>query len=137
MANLKQYKKGIPTNITAHFKSTEFDCNCNYSDCQWTIVDIDHILKLEFLRIKWGRPIKINSGYRCSRRNKEEGGATHSRHLVSDATDIVVQGMEPDHVAAECEEFFNGLGRYDSFTHIDSRPINPGRVKARWDFRKK
>lgn len=47
------------------------------------------------------------------------------------ATDIVVKGMTPDEVADACEKF-DGLGRYDTFTHIDSRG-----KKARWDFRSK
>ena len=37
--------------------------------------------------------------------------------------------MDPDEVADACEKF-DGLGRYDSFTHIDSRGS-----KARWDKR--
>ena len=37
--------------------------------------------------------------------------------------------MHPDEVADACEKF-DGLGRYDTFTHIDSRGS-----KARWDKR--
>lgn len=129
---LKQFKKGVKTKLSTNFSSDEWDCNCSYSECQWTYIEMDHVARLQEMRNKWGRPVNIHSGYRCEKRNKEEGGATHSRHKVSDATDIVVDGMTPDQVADSCEHF-PGLGRYDTFTHIDSRPNGP----ARWDFRTK
>ena len=51
-------------------------------------------------------------------------------HMKGHATDIVVAGMTPGEVQDACEKF-DGLGRYDSFTHVDSRGY-----KARWDLRK-
>jgi hypothetical protein len=48
------------------------------------------------------------------------------------ATDIAVKGMSPDEVADCAEKLFDGLGRYDTFTHVDSRG-----KKARWDLRSK
>ncbi len=131
MANIKIFQKGVRVQISKNFFSTEFDCNCSYPECKETPIDVDHVAKLQEKRDKWGKSIKINSGYRCPRRNKEEGGASKSRHLVTDASDIVVSGMTPDEVADDCENFA-GLGRYSTFTHVDSRPY-----KARWDFRKK
>lgn len=135
MALVKQFKKGVKTQITKNFSSTEFDCSCKRSDCQWTNLDVHHVEQLQKMRDKWGKSVKITSGYRCPEHNKLEGGASKSRHLTSDATDIVVAGMTPEEVAKDCEHF-NGLGRYDTFTHIDSRPLG-GKPKARWDFRKK
>lgn len=128
----KQYKKGEKAQLSKSFSSTEFDCNCKNSDCKWTIIDTDHVEKLQAKRDKWGKPIRITSGYRCEKHNKAEGGASGSRHVKGDATDIQVQGMTPDEVSADCEDF-NGKGSYDTFTHVDSREGK----KARWDFRKK
>ena len=84
------------------------------------------------MRDKWKKPVKINSAYRCEKYNKEVGGAILSRHKKGDATDIVVKGLSPDEVATNCKDLFSGIGYYNSFTHIDSRPNGP----AIWDFRK-
>ena len=62
----------------------------------------------------------------CHRRRKEL--AAHE----GTATDIAVKGMSPDEVADCAEKLFDGLGRYDTFTHVDSRG-----KKARWDLRSK
>jgi uncharacterized protein YcbK (DUF882 family) len=132
---LKQFKKGVRTQITKNFASTEFDCNCKRPDCTVTNIETDHVEALQKMRDKWGKSVKITSGFRCAAHNAAEGGASNSRHKVSDATDIQVEGMTPAQVADDCEHF-NGLGRYDTFTHIDSRPLG-GKPKARWDFRRK
>lgn len=45
---------------------------------------------LDPLREKWGKPIIVNSGYRCPKLNKAVGGSTTSQHLCNDgaAADI-------------------------------------------------
>ena len=127
---LKKYKKGLRTQISKNFWSTEFDCSCKYPECQWTLISSDHIKNLQELRDRIG-PLDINSAYRCDKHNKAVGGTTNSRHKEGDATDIVSKKLTPDQVATAAENF-DGLGRYSTFTHIDSRG-----TKARWDFRKK
>ncbi len=135
MANLRSYKKKANVQLTKNFSSSEFDCSCN--ECSTTIIDLDHVQALQKLRDVLSKSIKINSAYRCPNHNKNVGGASNSRHVIGDATDIVVAGMTPSQVADICEPMFNGLGRYDTFTHVDSRPLLAKGVKARWDFRKK
>ena len=122
-------KKGIKKQLTKNFNSSEFECPC--SRCTVIKVDMSHIRKLQKLRDDLGVPIRITSGYRCPAHNQEIGGANNSQHKHGMATDIKVAGMDPSEVADACEHF-NGLGRYDSFTHIDSR-IN----RTRWDERTK
>lgn len=39
-------------------------------------------------RQKYGKPIYINSGYRCPELNRRVGGATHSYHLQGRAADV-------------------------------------------------
>jgi len=131
--NVKLYKKGIKTKLTTNFVSTEFDCNCKYPDCQWTKIDLTHVEKLQELRKKLKSPIKITSGYRCEEYNKDVGGASKSRHKEGDASDLQVRTKTPDQVANAAEKLvFDGIGRYNTFTHLDSRGWN-----SRWDFRKK
>lgn len=43
---------------------------------------------LDPLRELYGKPIKINSGYRCSAVNKAVKGAANSQHLTGEAADI-------------------------------------------------
>ena len=45
---------------------------------------------LDPLREKYGRPIHVSSGYRCSRLNKAVGGAVNSQHTTGEAADIYV-----------------------------------------------
>ncbi len=129
---VKEFVKGTKVKLSTNFSSDEWDCSCKNDDCKKTLIEMDHVAALQELRTKWGKSVSIHSGFRCVKHNKAEGGATKSRHLVSDATDIVVAGMTPEEVAKDCEAVFNGIGRYDFFTHVDSRP-----TKARWNFRTK
>lgn len=45
---------------------------------------------LQPLRDAWGKPITINSGYRCPRLNKEVGGVPTSQHVRGQAADCGV-----------------------------------------------
>lgn len=133
MANIKQYKKGVRTQITKNFWSTEFDSKGGYEDEKWTLIDVDHVKMLQKLRDKLGASCKITSGYRSPTHNAAVGGSSRSRHKVGDATDVQFKGVSPDDVADAAEELgFDGIGRYNTFTHVDSRGS-----KARWDFRRK
>lgn len=127
MANIKKFPKGDKTKLSANFAAYEFDCSC--SKCKETLIDLDHVAKLQQLRHDLGSSIRITSGYRCPAHNTAVGGAKNSQHKDGTATDIQVSGMDPGEVADACEKF-DGLGRYDTFTHIDSRGS-----KARWDKR--
>lgn len=133
MSKVRQYKKGTRTQLTDNFWSTEFDCQCNYSDCEWTYIDLDHVKKLQELRKELGESLEVTSGYRCAKHNKDVGGASRSRHKEGDASDLKAKTKSPEDVANVAEDLdFDGIGRYNTFTHLDSRGS-----KARWDFRKK
>lgn len=43
---------------------------------------------LDPLRERWGRAIRVNSGYRCPELNKVVGGVKNSQHLTGEAADI-------------------------------------------------
>ena len=47
---------------------------------------IDNVL--DPLRELYGKPIIVNSGYRCPKLNKAVGGARSSQHLIGQASDI-------------------------------------------------
>ena len=43
---------------------------------------------LEPLRVAWGGPIPVTSGYRCEKLNKAVGGVASSAHMRGDAADL-------------------------------------------------
>lgn len=124
---IKEYKKGTKTQITTSFCSTEFDCKCKLPGCTKTLINLEHVDKLQDLRNKWGS-IQINSGYRCAEHNKAIGGEKNSQHMLGNATDINVLSKAPKDVQNALKDWSGGLGSYVTFTHIDSRGS-----KARWN----
>jgi len=120
-----------------HFLWKEFYCNS--SGCLLlSDLTLFHVDLLEKLRVQYGNPLKVNSGYRSPQHNKKIGGAKNSMHLRF-ATDIAPTGevtMEKlDSIAGLAEENgFSGIGRYDSFVHLDCRDFID-RSPARWDNR--
>ena len=53
---------------------------------------------LEQVRMIFGKPIHINSGYRCPALNKAVGGVRNSAHLAGFAADIRINGVAPHEV---------------------------------------
>ncbi len=48
MANIKKYQKGENVKLSANFHLSEYECKC--SNCSETLVDMDHVEKLQQLR---------------------------------------------------------------------------------------
>jgi uncharacterized protein YcbK (DUF882 family) len=48
---------------------------------------------LEKIRLHFGRPIMVNSGYRGPKLNKAIGGAKTSQHMTGQAADIEIPGI--------------------------------------------
>jgi len=93
--------------------------------------------QLQFLRDYTGRPITINSAYRCPEHNAKVGGSKTSQHLLGKAADITIQSLKPAEVYALIEDLIDmghmlqgGLGLYEEkgFVHMDIR-----KTKARWN----
>jgi len=120
-----------PEYLSPHFRKTEFDCNhCGkYGDkISRELVDV-----LEDVRSHFDCPVTVNSGVRCETHNRNVGGATSSRHLdrYAEAADIVLTEATPMQVHSYLTGKYPGkygIGKYNSFTHIDVRPGGP----ARW-----
>lgn len=49
---------------------------------------------LDPIREMWGRPITVNSGFRCPVLNKVVGGTTSSQHTKGEAADITTGSRE-------------------------------------------
>jgi uncharacterized protein YcbK (DUF882 family) len=96
------------------------------------------------IREKWGKPIPINSGYRCPKYNEKKGGKPQSIHLFGLALDL--ECKDDDEVEAMkkvisqvAPDLRRGVYTGDeTFIHIDCgyyifpRIYTKWRRKARW-----
>lgn len=118
---IKTYRKDYKTSLTENFKVNEFACR-GKGCCSTIYLDSELVDYLQRIRDHFGKPITINSGYRCATHNKNVGGATNSYHTKGMAADIVVQGVAHLEVAKYAESIgILGIGLYDSFVHVDTR----------------
>jgi uncharacterized protein YcbK (DUF882 family) len=120
-----------PVRLSEHFVNLEFLCKCG---CGFGGMpgDVDHLLidVLELTRMHFDTPIIITSGCRCERHNHRVGGAPRSKHLTGLAADFKVRGVSPREVADYLDATYPdrfGIGRYKTWTHLDTR-----NQRARW-----
>ena len=113
--------------ISENFNLKEFECR----HCGQVKLHSELLKRLQRIRTLTGRPLRINSGYRCEDHNRAVGGATSSRHMHGDAADIVIVGMPIAQQRKICETHFGdgGIGYGQTFTHVDTRGI-----RARWNY---
>ena len=112
--------------VSEHFYKSEMSCPC----CGLYLPNSELLDILEGVRKHFSVPIIVNSSTRCEEHNRRVGGAEHSQHLLGYAADIVVKGVDPllvyEYLLERYEDGY-GIGKYTSFTHIDTR-----NYKARW-----
>lgn len=83
----------------------------------------------EDIRMIWNKPIEILSAFRTPSHNRKVGGAKQSQHLYGRAIDLrPPKGVKLvdfyNIIKQNTDEFgIHGLGRYDTFVHVDFRPI--------------
>ena len=115
------------TALTNHFKVWEFACH-DGSDTVFVSEELTEVL--EKIRLHFGKPVVITSGYRTERHNEKSGGAAYSRHKYGMAADITISGVAPADIAAYAETLLSGrggIGIYRRFCHVDVRT-----QKSRW-----
>lgn len=85
---------------------------------------------LDELRGSLNTPIRILSAYRNDAYNRAIGGVGDSMHKTFKACDIGADGVAPSRVAEallqmrKSGRFSGGIGRYATFTHVDTRGVN-------------
>ena len=113
--------------LSPDFQVKEFACRDGSDE---VVVNLRLVHTLQCIRDHFGQPVHINSAYRTKTYNTKVGGAAASQHLTGAAADITVKGVTPAAVAAYAETLMpdtGGIGRYQTFTHVDVRER-----KARW-----
>lgn len=119
---MAEYIKNKPTQLSPNFDSTEFDCNCKNKTCTTTEIDPKLVEYLQKIRDHFGKPVTINSAYRCDEHNEKVGGANKSKHKYGQAADIKISGVKPLKIAQYAEFIgIKGIGQYSNFVHIDTR----------------
>ena len=78
---------------------------------------------LDPVRRKIGKPIVVNSGFRCPLHNKAVGGATSSQHVKGEAADIALEPRNYESTEKLAEAIMNGgkwdqLILYPTFVHV-------------------
>ena len=113
--------------LSSNFSRAEFACQCG---CGFDTVDVELLLILQTMRDDLNATVTVTSACRCLAHNANVGGAENSQHTKGRAADVLVSGVSPTEVH---RYIFNkypdqyGLGKYQTFTHIDSRT-----GRARW-----
>ena len=142
--------------LTDNLSRTEFRCQCGEQGkspglgyCGGSFMAADYLLvktiqeAVDHFSMSTGRPVgvRITSGCRCAKHNRDEGGASKSKHPLGIAADHYLYFKDTNervgadvladwYEAQHPNEF--GVGRYESGrVHLDSR-----RSSARWDNRK-
>ena len=117
--------------ITPHFKVREFACS-DGSDVVFVATSLVDIL--EAIRVHFGRPVTITSGYRTVSYNAGlKNSSKKSQHCNGLAADIQVEGHTPLEVynyTCSLLGDHGGVGIYNTFVHVDVRA-----VKSRFDYR--
>ncbi len=107
-----------------NFSQSEFTCHCGCGRAEMNgpFMDI-----LQAIRTKYGRPMKVNSGFRCQAHDQAVGGA--GVHPTGCAGDFGVAGEDAFHLTKIA--FALGITGYGSkqkgpwskrFLHIDTLP---------------
>ncbi len=110
---------------------------------------------LDPARERLGKPIRVNSGYRCPKHNSAVGGVRNSQHMSGEAADIVpvkseelkVKSEAVDIVPVKSEELkvkselarlveiikengkFDQLIIYSTFVHVSWKRLGPNRLQ--------
>lgn len=77
---------------------------------------------LQPLRDAWGKPLKVNSGYRCKALNAAVGGVPTSQHVKGEAADIAADDpVKLARLAVKLGLPFDQMILYPTFVHFSHR----------------
>lgn len=127
------YQASDTSALSKNFTRKDFKCPCG---CTRQMVDSELVEKLQAIRDKLGKAIKVTSGYRCITHNasKTVGGSPNSKHRYGMAADWRTENRSINPVALGIlaqAVGFGGVGIYwhsrGAFVHADTRG-----TKATW-----
>lgn len=104
------------------FSAAELACKCG---CGLGMKDMDQsfLNRLDMLRISYGGPLIITSGFRCKLYNEKIKGAKNSQHCLGMAVDIHVAEADKRWNLVACAMALGfSVAADTTFVHIDTRP---------------
>lgn len=120
----------VSRKLSKNFYESEFQCKCG--ECKTVcVINTELVERLQRVRDKYKKSIRITSGCRCKEHNKKVGGSPNSRHLHGDAADIT--GSDLDLLYELVQEEFEAVGdgrEAGNFIHVDLRRDR----KRRWTY---
>lgn len=123
MSKINIHLKGSNVPLATNLTLEEVDCQCDSDRCTYTLVHEDLLAAWNKLRIAWGKPLKINSGFRCQTHNQRVGGAKKSRHTLGLALDISLVGYDRYTLLEAARRVFPFVLEYENFMHVDVRKL--------------
>lgn len=93
---------------------------------------------LQPLRDAWGKPLKVNSGYRCKALNAAVGGVPTSQHVKGEAADIAAgDPVKLARLAVKLGLPFDQMILYPTFVHFSHRLNGEQRGQIFYNWRYK
>jgi len=116
-----------------NFKADEFKC----SHCGANEMQPDFMAKLQALRIEYGKPMRVTSGYRCAKHPVEAKKAAPGAHASGCACDIGVDGADAHRLLGlALKAGFTGIGVQQKgtgrFIHLDT--LKSGLRPTVWSY---
>lgn len=115
--------------VSKNFQVKEFACK-DGSDPVFIAKTLPMVC--QYIRMRVGKAVTINSAYRTPTHNKAEGGVNDSQHVYGAAADLKTpSGWTPAQLALVAREImpdWGGVGIYDWGIHVDVR-----KEKADWN----
>lgn len=96
------------------FSMNEFECHCGCRMPDSAKANIVALVGqvLDPARERYGKPVCVNSGYRCAKHNAAVGGVSNSQHLRGEAADICCGDNERLAKIIEANGKYDQLIRY-------------------------
>ena len=126
-----------------HFTPEEFACRCGECGSDGTEMNIEFVFKLDQLRERSGRPMHINSGYRCPEYNDRIASTgLDGPHTTGHAVDVRISGETAFHLMQQntLGGWMQGIGinqkgpHEKRFIHLDDL-TGPERPRPRiWSY---
>ena len=79
-----------------------------------------------------GKPIVVNSGYRCPKHNAEVGGVKNSQHMKGEAADVCCADNKRLTEIIERNGKYDQLIIYPTFIHVSWKRSGPNRRAKLW-----
>lgn len=114
--------------LSQNFHQDEFACQCGSCPAATEPpMQVAFIMKLQKMRNLYSKPIRITSGYRCAKHNRNVRGNPSSQHLVGNASDLFALSASEKFwlVKYAIEVGFAGIGVGRDFVHVDNRDGAP------------